>query len=323
LLDGATLRQLGRLRLRDLDAIVRGLLGDADSGATSGGRGLEFADYRPYAPGDDLRRIDWNVYARLRQPFVRTSPEERELGLSLLLDGSRSMGSPPPDAPPSGAARASSAARHADRLAALLGAVVLLRGGAVQLTVLADGAGTGGEPLAGEQHLPALLRQLERLPRGRTTELAAGIHARRPLAAGAEIAALLTDALVDEPALDAAVDALHGPRAATLLHVTEPLPRTDSASARGASDARGPRDDERLVSGPVELVDRETGATRSLEITPATLAAHADAVAAHAAHVAARCRAHGVGYLRLPADGDPLAQLAALADTRQLLAHAG
>ncbi|HST42580.1 MAG TPA: DUF58 domain-containing protein [Conexibacter sp.] len=332
LLDGPTLRQLQRLRLRDLDAIVRGLLGDAATGATSGGRGLEFADYRPYAPGDDLRRIDWNVYARLHQPFVRTSPEERELGLALLLDGSRSMGDAgaPVNAAPAASARSAvaprastpssspepprtSARRHAERLAALLGAVALLRGGTVQLTVLADGEGMGGEPLSGEQHVPLLLRQLERLPRGRSTELAAGIHARRPLAAGAEIAALLTDALVEEPALDAALDALHRVRAATLLHVTEPVagsPATDAAPG------------DRFSPGPVELVDRESGATLALDLTDATLASHAEAVEAHSAMVAARCRAHGVGYVRLPADGDPFAQLAALADAQQLLARA-
>ncbi len=214
LLDGATLRQLQRLRLRDLDAIVRGVLGDAAAGVASGGRGLEFADYRAYAPGDDLRRIDWNVYARLRQPFVRTSPAERELGLALLLDGSRSLGD-----------RGAPARRHAERLAALLGAVALLRGATVQLTVLADGGAINGEPLSGEQQLPALLDQLEQLPRGRETALAAGIHARRPLASGSEFAALLTDALVPAPELDAALEALRGVRAATLLHVTEARPR--------------------------------------------------------------------------------------------------
>ncbi|MDO8186566.1 DUF58 domain-containing protein [Conexibacter sp. JD483] len=300
LLDGATLRQLQRLRLRDLDAIVRGVLGDAAAGIASGGRGLEFADYRAYAPGDDLRRIDWNVYARLRQPFVRTSPAERELGLALLLDGSRSLGDP--GAP---------ARRHAERLAALLGAVALLRGATVQLTVVADGGAINGEPLSGEQQLPALLDQLERLPRGRETSLAAGVRARRPLAAGAEVAALITDALVPAPELNAALDALRGVRAATLLHVTEtaPLAASDDAPA----DA---------PSGPVELVDRESGATLSLDLTPQALAAHARAVDEHARQVAERCRAHGVGCVRLPADGDAFDQLAVLADAQELLARA-
>lgn len=310
LLDGATLRQLQRLRLRDLDAIVRGVLGDAAAGVASGGRGLEFADYRAYAPGDDLRRIDWNVYARLRQPFVRTSPAERELGLALLLDGSRSLGDP--GAP---------ARRHAERLAALLGAVALLRGATVQLTVLADGGAVDGEPLSGEQRLPALLDQLERLPRGRETSLAAGVRARRPLAAGAEVAALLTDALVAEPELDAALDALRGVRAATLLHVTESEPGAAPRRHAPSADAHRPSPGDALLSGPVELVDRESGATLSLDLTPAALAAHAQAVDVHAAQVADRCRAHGVGCVRLPADGDAFDQIAALADAQELLAR--
>jgi uncharacterized protein (DUF58 family) len=291
LLDGATLRQLQRLRLRDLDAIVRGLFGDAAAGTGSGGRGLEFADYRPYVPGDDLRRIDWNVYARLRQPFVRTSPEDRELGLALLLDGSRSMGD-----------RGAPARRHAERLAALLGAVALLRGGVVQLTILADGDGVNGEPLSGEQHVPTLLEQLDQLPRGRSTDLAAGIRARRPVAAGAEVAALLTDALVELPALDAGLDALHGARAATLLHVAEPAVVADGAAA-----------------GPVELVDRESGELLALDLTPDVAAAHAAALEQHAETVALHCRTHGVGYEAMRAGGDALAQVAALADARELL----
>jgi len=291
LLDGPTLRRLQRLRLRDLDAIVRGLLGDSAADAGSGGRGLEFADYRPYAPGDDLRRIDWNVYARLRQPFVRTSPQERETGLALLLDGSRSMGGP-------GAA----ARRHAERLAALLGAVALMRGALVQVTVLADGGARDGEPLAGEQRVPVLLDQLERLPRGRATDLAAGIRARRPLAAGAEIAALLTDALVPRGELDAALAELARADAATVLHVTET-----------AGEARG----------PVELVDAESGARLALDLTPRALADHAAAVDAHAEAVAARCRAHGVGCVRLEAGHDPFEQIARLADAQELVARRG
>ncbi|MDO8210598.1 DUF58 domain-containing protein [Conexibacter sp. CPCC 206217] len=317
LLDGATLRQLQRLRLRDLDAIVRALLGDVAAGSGSGGRGIEFAEYRPYAPGDDLRRIDWNVYARLRQPFVRTSPQDSELGLALLLDGSRSMGD-----------RGAPARRHAERIAALLGAVALMRGGVVQLTVLADGDGMNGEPLSGEQQVPILLDQLEHLPRGRSTDLAAGIGARRPLAAGVEFAALLTDALIDLPALDEALAALRGVRAATLLHVTEEgFAPAAAAAGAGASGTVGGRTSgaaraEREPLGPVELIDRETGESLTLDVTPELLAAHAAALDEHTQAVAQRCRALGVGYVHMPAGVDPFAQVAALADAQELLTSA-
>ena len=54
------------------------------------GRGMDFADVREYVPGDDVRRIDWNVTARLRKPFIKRHTEERELVVMLLVDVSAS-----------------------------------------------------------------------------------------------------------------------------------------------------------------------------------------------------------------------------------------
>lgn len=50
------------------------------------GRGLDFAEVREYVPGDDVRRIDWNVTARLRKPFIKRHVEERELVMILMVD---------------------------------------------------------------------------------------------------------------------------------------------------------------------------------------------------------------------------------------------
>jgi len=55
------------------------------------GGGFDFKEHRPYRPGDDVRRIDWNVTARLRAPFVRLTDAERELNLIVALDVSPSM----------------------------------------------------------------------------------------------------------------------------------------------------------------------------------------------------------------------------------------
>lgn len=55
------------------------------------GRGVEFADYRPYGPGDDLRLVDWNVYSRLEEVLVRLFHEDRNLSVSIVLDASESM----------------------------------------------------------------------------------------------------------------------------------------------------------------------------------------------------------------------------------------
>jgi len=56
------------------------------------GAGMEFRDFRPYSPGDDLRRLDWNVYRRSGRLFLRTFDEPRALRVTVLLDRSTSMG---------------------------------------------------------------------------------------------------------------------------------------------------------------------------------------------------------------------------------------
>lgn len=55
------------------------------------GQGVEFDDFRPYVAGDDLRHIDWNVYARLERLFLKLFREEEDLALHLLVDASPSM----------------------------------------------------------------------------------------------------------------------------------------------------------------------------------------------------------------------------------------
>ena len=57
------------------------------------GSSAEFADHRPYYAGDDVRRIDWNAYARLEQLVLRLFVAEEDLTLYLLLDTSRSLAS--------------------------------------------------------------------------------------------------------------------------------------------------------------------------------------------------------------------------------------
>lgn len=56
------------------------------------GRGVEFADYRPYTPGDDLRLVDWNVYGRLEQLLVRLFHEDLNMTAQIWVDASASMG---------------------------------------------------------------------------------------------------------------------------------------------------------------------------------------------------------------------------------------
>lgn len=60
--------------------------------STKTGTSLEFSDFREYHPGDDLRHIDWNVYARTDKPFIKQFLDEQEMRIHILLDATKSMG---------------------------------------------------------------------------------------------------------------------------------------------------------------------------------------------------------------------------------------
>ncbi len=85
--DETTLRKLTRLTL--VASRVRAGVLKGERRSTKRGSSLEFADYRNYTPGDDLRRLDWNVYARLDRPFLKLFEEEEDLAVYALVDASR------------------------------------------------------------------------------------------------------------------------------------------------------------------------------------------------------------------------------------------
>src|SRR5919201_1138170 len=133
LVDGEFLRKLDRVSLALGRDLIGGLMGEHQ--ATRRTAGIEFADYRKYSPADDLRRVDWNAYARLGTLHVKQSQAEHDTALYLLVDASPSMdfGEPPKFL----------AAR---RLAAALGYIALAHLDSVALT--APGAvAEGSDPL--------------------------------------------------------------------------------------------------------------------------------------------------------------------------------
>jgi uncharacterized protein (DUF58 family) len=83
------LRKLERLSILSRQAMAGQVQGERRS--PKRGQSVEFADFRPYAPGDDFRRIDWNAYARLERFFLKLFVEEEDLTIHILVDTSRSM----------------------------------------------------------------------------------------------------------------------------------------------------------------------------------------------------------------------------------------
>jgi uncharacterized protein (DUF58 family) len=80
-------------KIRRIEIRSRRLVNDSFAGeyhSVFKGRGMEFDEVRPYLPGDEVRTIDWNVTARMGQPFVKKYVEERELTVMLVVDASGS-----------------------------------------------------------------------------------------------------------------------------------------------------------------------------------------------------------------------------------------
>jgi uncharacterized protein (DUF58 family) len=276
LLDGDDLRVLERLSLESLSALLSGLGGQREGPGRSAG--FEFVDYRRYTPGDDGRRIDWNIYARLRELYVRTAPQEARVWLDVLLDVSRSMDFGYPNK-----------LWYGRRLTALLGAVALLRADDVQVHALSDGGSSPGGMLDSPGMLDVLVNQLVQVPVGRTTSLASSVRAARDAGGQPELAVLITDALVVADDLNRALHELaRGARSAALVHVVSPH----------EGDSGPP--------GAVQLEDSETGRRIEALITPEISERFADEARLFRARIEQQCRANGVHYLEALTAADPL-----------------
>ena len=75
---------------------VTGLITGEQRSPVLGG-GIEFADYREYIPGDDIRQVDWFVFLKFRKLLIKLCAEEKELTLIIIIDNSRSMNFGNPD----------------------------------------------------------------------------------------------------------------------------------------------------------------------------------------------------------------------------------
>src|ERR671930_2468328 len=113
LLDPQFLARLEQLELVSRKIFLGRMTGERRSKRK--GQSVEFADYRNYVIGDDLRFLDWNLYARLNRLFIRLFMEEEDLHFYILIDNSLSMdfGNP-------------TKLHHAKQLAAALGFVGLI-----------------------------------------------------------------------------------------------------------------------------------------------------------------------------------------------------
>jgi uncharacterized protein (DUF58 family) len=250
------------------------------------GEGVELAQVRPYIPGDDVRRIEWNVTARMGEPHVRVNMAERVLVTWLLLDTSPSMHFGTADR---------RKADVADGVAFALGHVATRRGNRLGVMTFGDSNPTTLPPSQGRHGLLGLLGALQREPEeAQVGATSLGAAMRR------------TGAIARQRGVVAIVSDFRGP-----LDWRKPLLELMSRHEVLAVEIRDPREQELPDVGDLWLVDPETGRQVRVDTRSRALRERfAQAAAEERTGVARILSALGVPHAVLSTSGDWLRPLA-------------
>ena len=217
LFDPAALATLGHIEVVArwiVDGFLSGLHRSPRKGFS-----VEFADFRPYQPGDDLRYVDWKIAARADRWVVKQYEEETNLRATVVLDVSKSMDW-------RGSTVRITKRAYAEQLAAALALLLLRQRDAVGLIRFDDVVRTSVPPRARTTQWRRLVSALAEQAGGRASDLAAALGQAARLVTRRGMVLLVSDLLVDPVAV---IAALRGLRAAghdvLVFHVMDPAER--------------------------------------------------------------------------------------------------
>jgi uncharacterized protein (DUF58 family) len=222
------LRKVKRIEITTRRLVEQGVGGEYHS--VFKGRGVEFAEVRPYQPGDDVRTIDWNVTARMGSPFVKQYVEERDLTVFLVVDVSGSLGF---------GSRAILKRDLAAELAALLAFAALRNHDRVGAALVTDKLELLLHPQRRRNQVLRLVREILHHPASGRTDLERALQSVLPALRQRSVLFIVSD-FVDTP-LDRSLKAAAARHDVILLEVSDP------------------RDQQLPATGPVVLRDAETG----------------------------------------------------------------
>jgi uncharacterized protein (DUF58 family) len=232
------------------------------------GQSVEFADFRNYVPGDDLRFIDWNLFARLDRLFLKLFLEEEDLHVYCLLDCSRSMSFGEP-----------SKLRYAKQLAAALGFIGLCRADRVKIEALGNSRSSPGPVLRGRSSVWRMVEYLEALDADRNVSLAEGIKDFALCNSGKGIVIVLSD-LMDKAGYEAALRFLMAREMD--IYVVHLL---------------APEELDPEIQGDLKLVDSEDGDIAEITVSRPLLDRYKRTLAAFIDSAREFCTRRGMSYL--------------------------
>lgn len=252
--DEVLLARLRRLTLLSNRAISQGLAGEHRSQRR--GQSPEFADFKRYSQGDDFRRIDWNIYSRLGELFIRLSEVTTELTVHLLLDASNSMEwSGDPTRP--------TKFTYARRVSGAMGYVGLWHFDRLTIAPFTSQLGQPFGPAHGRSNITPMLAYLTALEAGGATSVAESIERYARARKRPGILIVVSDLLSGEPEdLRPVLQLLRGRGwHTTIVQIIDP-------AERDPSSIWGPNPGDRVPS--IDLIDLETA--DRLQMTPTATA---------------------------------------------------
>jgi uncharacterized protein (DUF58 family) len=156
------------------------------------GASPEFADFKSYSPGDDIRRVDWNLYARLDTLFVRVSEVTTDLTVHIVLDSSPSMNWRSSDA-------LVTKEHYGKQLAAVISYITLWHFDRIRVSPFATADQRPLGPLTGRTRVNEMLDYLSRARHGEATSVAEILHRFGHLVTMPGLLIVISDLLSDDP----------------------------------------------------------------------------------------------------------------------------
>jgi uncharacterized protein (DUF58 family) len=265
LFDSAFLRKLDQLSLLTRRAMAGEMQGERRSPRR--GSSVEFADFRPYVAGDDIRQIDWNMYARTERFFLKLMVAEEELTIHMLVDNSASMDWGEPNK-----------LTYARRAAGAFGYIALSSLDRVTVTALAAGAARQLPGVRGKRGALPLFDFLQKLPAGQGGSLLKTCRRYIQTARNAGPLLLCSD-LMDPEWQDALRTLSSRPFEITILHTLAPQELRPE------------------IDGDFRLLDAEGGAPVEITADLEVLRRYDENLRAWRAEIESFCNGRGITYL--------------------------
>jgi uncharacterized protein (DUF58 family) len=179
------------------------------------GSSVEFAEYRKYVPGDDLRRLDWRAYGRSDRFYVKEFEADTNLRCCLVVDTSGSMGF---------GSRGTTKVEYAQRVAGTLGYLASQQGDAVGLACVAQGLVRNVPPRRNAGHLRMVLDLLEQIQPQGETQLASVLHELAETIRQRALIIILSDLFIDPKLLNGCFQHLRFRKHdVAVFHLLDPL----------------------------------------------------------------------------------------------------